>query len=135
MWWIDGSCFLPTRDHLQPHYYLECSGRATYMEIHALIIPNFPSNSNGEIIGDHVQKHMLANVIDPKPQSHQPFHPVPTMNLLGIMLKNRRWLTTFHTIIQPKMPMDGVRTGRCDRPLMPRSHQSFRPVPTMKLCS
>ena len=36
------------------------------MEIHALIIPNFPSNSNGEIIGDHVQKHMLANVIDPQ---------------------------------------------------------------------
>ena len=29
------------------------------------------------------------------------------------------------TLLQPEMPTDGVITGWCDRPLMPRSHQTF----------
>ena len=37
------------------------------------------------------------------------------------------------TILQPKTPTEGIRSGRCDEPLMPRSHQCFRPVPAMKL--
>ena len=32
------------------------------------------------------------------PQSHQNLHPVQTMKLLGTMLRNRCWPTTFHTI-------------------------------------
>ena len=32
------------------------------------------------------------------PQSHQTFHPVLAVKLLGIMLRNRCWPTTFHTI-------------------------------------
>ena len=32
------------------------------------------------------------------PPSHQNFRPVPAVILLGIMLKNRCWPTTFHTI-------------------------------------
>ena len=33
------------------------------------------------------------------PRSHQTFRPVPTVKLLGIMLRNRCWsTTTFHTI-------------------------------------
>ena len=33
------------------------------------------------------------------PRSHQTFRPVPTMKLLGIMLRNRCWPTTFHIVI------------------------------------
>ena len=32
------------------------------------------------------------------PQSHQIFHMVLVMKLLGIVLRNRCWPTTFHTI-------------------------------------
>ena len=32
------------------------------------------------------------------PRSHQTFRPVPTVQLLGIMFRNRCWLTIFHTI-------------------------------------
>jgi hypothetical protein len=32
------------------------------------------------------------------PQSHQTFHSVPTVKLLGIMFKNRCWSIDFHTI-------------------------------------
>jgi hypothetical protein len=32
------------------------------------------------------------------PQSHQTFHPVPTVKLLGIMFRNNCWPTTFDTI-------------------------------------
>ena len=32
------------------------------------------------------------------PQSHQTFRPVPTVNLLGIMFKNRCWPSTSHTV-------------------------------------
>ena len=31
-------------------------------------------------------------------RSHQHFHPVAAMKLLGIILRNRWWPTTFHTI-------------------------------------
>ena len=51
-------------------------------------------------------------------RSRQTFRPVPAVQLLGIMLRNRHWPTTFHTIIlQPEMPTDGVKTERCDHPL------------------
>ena len=33
------------------------------------------------------------------PRSHQTFHPVRAMKLLGIMLRNRCWPTTFHTTL------------------------------------
>jgi hypothetical protein len=32
------------------------------------------------------------------PRSHQTFHPVLAVKLLGFMLRNRCWPTTFHTI-------------------------------------
>ena len=32
------------------------------------------------------------------PRSHQTFHPVSTMKLLGIRLRNRCWPITFRTI-------------------------------------
>ena len=67
---------------------------------YAPITPNFPSNFNCEII--------------------------------GIMLRNRCWSTTF-TLLQSNMPMDSVRTGWCDQPLVPQSHQTFRSVPTVEL--
>ena len=35
-------------------------GEQTYMETHAPITPNFPSNSNREIVGDHVREQVLA---------------------------------------------------------------------------
>ena len=50
------------------------------------------------------------------PRSHQTFHPVPAVKLLRIMLRNRCWPTTFHTITL-EMPMGGARGGRCDQPL------------------
>ena len=45
---------------------------------------------------------LVRNSIPPRskfmPPSHQTFRPVWAMNLLGILLRNRCWLTTFHTI-------------------------------------
>jgi hypothetical protein len=48
-----------------------------------------------------------TDVIRPScPRSHQTFHPVPTVKLLGIMLRNRCWPTIFHT-------MAAGRSRRC----------------------
>ena len=44
-------------------------------------------------------------------QSHQCFFPVSAMKLLRIMLRNRCWPTTFHTITI-KDAMGGTRCGR-----------------------
>ena len=38
-------------------------------------------------------------VVGVVPRSHQSFRPGPTVKLLGIMLRNRCWPTTFHTVI------------------------------------
>ena len=99
-------------------------------------------------------------------------YPVPTMKLLGIMLRNRCWPITFHTnyynrrcqqmmsklasvinpscpdhtklsvwfqlysdinigpplstLLQPKMPTNGVKTDRCDQPLSPKEREDVR---------
>ena len=63
------------------------------------------------------------------PWSRQTFRLVRAMKLLGIMLRNRCWPTTFHTITAG----DGDGWCLCDQPLMHRSHQTLCLVPTMKL--
>ena len=119
----------------------------------------------------------------PHTQSHQTLCLVPTVKLLGIMLKSRCEATTFHistagdanrwcqkwpvwstphtpitpnfppgcsheivgdyaekymlkpplfTFLQLEMLTDDARSGRCDQPLKPGSHQTFRTAPTMK---
>ena len=66
------------------------------------------------------------------PQSHPTFCPVPAMKLLGIMFINRCWPTTFHITIA--RDVDGcAKSGWCDHPLTPQSHQIFCPVLAMKL--
>ena len=37
------------------------------------------------------------------------------------------------TMLQPEMLTDGVKSGRCDQPLMLWSHQTFCPDPAVKL--
>ena len=37
------------------------------------------------------------------------------------------------TLLQPGMSTYDVRTNRCVQPLMPRSHQTFRPVPAVEM--
>ena len=49
------------------------------------------------------------------PRSHETFRSVLTVKLLGIMLGNRRWPTTFLTITA-QMPTDGLGTAPCDQP-------------------
>jgi hypothetical protein len=49
-------------------------------------------------------------------RSHQTFHLVLAVKLLGIMLRIDVGPPLF-TLLQPKMPTDGVRTDRCDQPL------------------
>ena len=43
---------------------------------------------------------MFSTSVSPAfmPPSHQNFHLVPTMKLLGTMFENRCWPTTFHTV-------------------------------------
>ena len=50
------------------------------------------------------------------PRSHQTFRLVLAVNLPGIMVRNRRWPTTFLTITAEDVD-GGCRTARCDRPL------------------
>ena len=44
------------------------------------------------------------------------FCPVSAVKLLGIVFRNIRCPPHF-TLLQPKIPMDGVISGRCDQPL------------------
>ena len=66
------------------------------------------------------------------PLSHPYVRPAPTVKLLGTMLRNRSWPTTFHTITtgdangwNQKLPVWSTHHA----PI----HQTFRPVPTLKL--
>ena len=59
------------------------------------------------------------------PRSHQISYPVLAVKLLGIMLRNRCWPITFHTITT-EVTDDGAKNNRCDEPLRPRSHQTSR---------
>ena len=49
-------------------------------------------------------------------QSHQRFHPVLAVKLMGIMVRNKCW-PPFFTLLQPEMPTDGARSGQCDQPI------------------
>lgn len=51
------------------------------------------------------------------PDHTKTFRPIPTMRLLGTMLKNRCWSTTFFIIFQLEMLIDDVTNGWCDRSL------------------
>ena len=39
----------------------------------------------------------------------------------------------FSTLLQSEMPTNGAWSGWCDQPLVPRSHQTFRLIPAVKL--
>jgi hypothetical protein len=49
-------------------------------------------------------------------RSNQTFRLVPTVKLLGIMLRIRCCSTTFH-IVWSEVPTDGAKSGWCDQPL------------------
>ena len=58
----------------------------------------------------------LQPIIPPRtmPQSHQAFHPVPTVKSLGILFIINVGPSIF-TLLQPEMPMVGVNTGWCNQ--------------------
>lgn len=58
------------------------------------------------------------------PWSHQHFHPVLAVKLVGIMLRNRWWLTTCHTITC-RIANGWCQTGRCDQ-----SHKAWHGKPS-----
>ena len=63
------------------------------------------------------------------PGSHQRFRSVSTMELLGIMLRNRCLFITLH-IVKPNMSTDGSRSGWCDQTLLATSARpnSYNPI-------
>jgi hypothetical protein len=66
------------------------------------------------------------------PRSHQISYPVLAVKLLGIMLRNRCWPTTFHTITTEDAD-DVAKSNRCDEPLRARSNQTSRPILVVQL--
>ena len=71
----------------------------------------------------HLYYHENKLVALLMPRSHQRFLPVPTVTLLGIMLRNRCWPTTFHIIT-----VEDGNKGCLDSPVWstPR-HQTVAP--------
>ena len=51
------------------------------------------------------------------PRSHGTFHPVPSVKLLGLCFEILDVGPPLFTSLQPERPTNGVKTGRCDRPL------------------
>ena len=78
---------------MHPMYWL-AFGFKHFCVIQPLVrLPYLPNN----------EKQLRGNKYAPcgqpfKPQSHQLFHLVLAMKLLGIMLRNRCWLISFYTI-------------------------------------
>ena len=111
----------------------------------APITPNFLFGSNRGIVGDYVEKWMLAhhfshyfsrrccqsvpqvaNVINPSGPDHTKLSVwILSWNCWGLC-----WGTnvgpSFFTLLQPEILTDGATSGRCDQPLKLRSHQTFR---------
>ena len=55
------------------------------------------------------------------PQSHQRFHPVPSRDIAGELYSETHLAPPIFTLLQ----INGAPSGRCEQPLMPRSHQRF----------
>jgi hypothetical protein len=73
-----------------------------YIIVRMQKLPNFVSRIDINFI--HISIFRDNRTLTP--QSHQNFHPIPTVKLLGIILRNKCWPTTFHTITE--MPTDGI---------------------------
>jgi hypothetical protein len=67
------------------------------------------------------------------PRSHQTFYLGSNYEIAGDYVSKIDVGPPLFTLLEPEMSTDDVKTGRCDQPIMPQSHQTFHPVPTMKL--
>ena len=81
-----------------------CQNWPVWSAPHAPITPKFPYGPIREIDGDYVHNQMLAHHISHYCYSRRwqrmvsKLRPIPTLKLLRIMLRNRYWPTTLHTI-------------------------------------